>query len=107
MQVTYHKLVKTTPNPSATKNRRGELVAEPPVGSPLPPVVVAALLEDEAVDGGISKVQWGSYEFFEYANWEFPGDDGISVSSRLIDHSFERRRYSGESVSRQTPKHSV
>lgn len=29
---TYHRLVNTTPNPSATKNSKGELV-----GGPLPP----------------------------------------------------------------------
>lgn len=41
-------MVKTTPNPRATKNRRGELVAEP---EPLPllPVVVAAGLAAEVV----------------------------------------------------------
>jgi hypothetical protein len=40
--------VKTTPNPRATKNRRGELVAEP---EPLPLllVVVAAVLAAEVV----------------------------------------------------------
>jgi hypothetical protein len=48
-------LVKTTPNPNATKNRRGELVAfEPePELSPLP-VVVAALLAAVVVEGAIS-----------------------------------------------------
>lgn len=53
-QKPYHKLVKTTPNPSATKNRRGELVALEPPSSPLLPVVVAELLDDEVVEGGIS-----------------------------------------------------
>jgi hypothetical protein len=50
---TYHKLVKTTPNPSATKNKRGELVAEPELLLPLVPVVVAALLAAEVVDAFI------------------------------------------------------
>lgn len=51
---TYQRLVKTTPNPSATKNRRGELVAfEPELLSPLP-VVVAALLAAVVVEGAIS-----------------------------------------------------
>ena len=48
----YHKLVKTTPKPSATKNSKGELVGPPP---PLPLPVVAvgsgevATGEDEVV----------------------------------------------------------
>lgn len=33
-QTTYHKFVKTTPNPNATKNNNGELVGPPP---PPPP----------------------------------------------------------------------
>jgi hypothetical protein len=49
--------VKTTPNPRATKNRSGELVAfEPPPPPPLPPVVVAALPAEDVVDGGIPKI---------------------------------------------------
>lgn len=49
--------MKTTPNPRATKKRRGELVAfEPPPPPPLPLVVVAALPAEEVVDGDISKV---------------------------------------------------
>jgi hypothetical protein len=46
--------VKTTPNPNATKNKRGELVAfEPELElSPLP-VVVAALLAAAVVEGDI------------------------------------------------------
>jgi hypothetical protein len=40
---TYHKLVKTTPKPSATKNSSGELVAPEPPPPPLLPDVVAAL----------------------------------------------------------------
>ena len=32
----YHRLVKTTPNPKATKNNRGELVG--PLPPPPPPV---------------------------------------------------------------------
>lgn len=54
-QEAYHKFVKTTPKPSATKNKRGELVAfVSPEPSPLLPVVVAELLEDEVVEGVIS-----------------------------------------------------
>ena len=50
MNGTYQRLVKTTPNPNATKNRRGELVAfEPEPLSPLP-VVVAALLAAVVVE---------------------------------------------------------
>jgi hypothetical protein len=55
IQEAYHRFVKTTPKPSATKNKRGELVAfVPPEPSPLLPVVVAELLEDEVVEGAIS-----------------------------------------------------
>lgn len=54
-QKAYHRFVNTTPKPSATKNKRGELVAfVPPELSPLLPVVVAELLDDEVVDDGIS-----------------------------------------------------
>jgi hypothetical protein len=31
LEVMYHKLVKTTPNPSATKNSNGEFVGPEPV----------------------------------------------------------------------------
>jgi hypothetical protein len=37
--VTYHRFVKTTPKPSATKNNRGELELPPPL--PVEPVGVA------------------------------------------------------------------
>lgn len=44
---TYHKFVKTTPKPRATKNKRGELVGPPPppLPSPLFPVLVGTALE--------------------------------------------------------------
>jgi hypothetical protein len=45
--LTYHKFVKTTPKPRATKKRRGELVAVLPP-SPLP-VGLAAAAEAELV----------------------------------------------------------
>lgn len=45
--------MKTTPNPKATKNRRGELVALPPWPPPWLAVVVAALLDDEVGVGDI------------------------------------------------------
>lgn len=45
-EATYHRFVNTTPNPRATKNSKGELVALfEPEPSPLLAVVVAALLE--------------------------------------------------------------
>lgn len=46
-EATYHRFVNTTPNPRATKNNKGELVAlfEPEPSPPLLAVVVAALLE--------------------------------------------------------------
>ena len=47
---TYQRLVKTTPKPSATKNRRGELVALLLELELSPPVVVAALLAAVVVD---------------------------------------------------------
>ena len=52
---TYQRLVNTTPNPRATKNNKGELVAlfEPVPSPPLPAVVVAALLEAEVAVGDI------------------------------------------------------
>lgn len=48
---TYHKFVKTTPNPSATKNNNGELVGPPPL--PLLGVAVEAggtVTEDEGAE---------------------------------------------------------
>jgi hypothetical protein len=48
-------LVKTTPNPNATKNSRGELVAFEPEPELSLLVVVAALLAAVVVEGGISK----------------------------------------------------
>lgn len=44
---TYHRLVKTTPNPRATKNSRGELVGLELLFFPLRSVLVA--LEEEPV----------------------------------------------------------
>lgn len=41
---TYHKFVKTTPKPNATKNNNGELVGPPP---PPPPLDGVAVGEDE------------------------------------------------------------
>lgn len=41
--------MKTTPNPSATKKRRGELVAEPEPVSLLPVVVAAGLAAEVVV----------------------------------------------------------
>lgn len=52
MQATYQRFVNTTPNPSATKNSNGELVAllEPDPSPPLPAVVVAALIAVDVAD---------------------------------------------------------
>jgi hypothetical protein len=51
----YHKLVKTTPKPRATKNRRGELVG--PLPPPEEPVLVAdAEIEEEAALGTVDVV---------------------------------------------------
>ena len=44
-QKTYHKFVKTTPKPNATKNNNGELVGPPP--PPPPPLDGVAVGEDE------------------------------------------------------------
>lgn len=50
----YHKLVKTTPKPRATKNRRGELVGPlPPLEEP---VLVAGADTEEAALGAIDVV---------------------------------------------------
>lgn len=46
----YHKFVKTTPKPRATKNRSGELVGPPP--PPPPPEDVAAAGAGEVAEGG-------------------------------------------------------
>lgn len=57
--VTYHRFVKTTPKPSATKNNSGELELPPPP-EPLPPVglvdgedvaVVVAIMSSPAYFG--------------------------------------------------------
>jgi hypothetical protein len=47
-----HKFVKTTPNPSATKNSSGELVGPPPPPPPPPPLPLLVLEggADETVD---------------------------------------------------------
>lgn len=47
-QCTYHRLVKTTPKPNATKNSKGELVGPPP---PPPPVLEAVGAAALAVGG--------------------------------------------------------
>lgn len=55
---TYHRLVKTTPKPNATKNRRGELVApEPPepLSPPPPELVVAVLFAASVGEGAIAR----------------------------------------------------
>jgi hypothetical protein len=44
--VSHHRFVKTTPNPSATKNSKGELVGPPP--PPPPPEA-----EEEAAGGAV------------------------------------------------------
>lgn len=51
----YHRLVKTTPKPRATKNRRGELVGPlPPLEEPV--LVARAETEEEAALGAIDVV---------------------------------------------------
>lgn len=45
----YHKLVKTTPKPRATKNNNGELVGPPPL-LPLLPELVALGIADVVVE---------------------------------------------------------
>jgi hypothetical protein len=46
---TYHKFVKTTPNPRATKNKSGELLL-----FPVPPVGVAEGLAATEVGAGVA-----------------------------------------------------
>lgn len=55
-QTTYHKFVKTTPNPNATKNNNGELVGPPP---PPPPPDGVAVGEGEGTTCG-EEVESGS-----------------------------------------------
>jgi hypothetical protein len=47
--VTYHKFVKTTPNPRATKKRSGELLGPPPPPPLSLPDVAALVLDCVAV----------------------------------------------------------
>lgn len=56
--LTYHKLVKTTPNPKATKNSNGELVGPPP--PPPPPLLLPPLLDVVAGGTPIVSVDEGS-----------------------------------------------
>ena len=49
----YHKFVKTTPKPRATKNKSGELVGPPPPPPPPPEDVAAAGATEVAEGGGI------------------------------------------------------
>jgi hypothetical protein len=52
--ITYHKFVKTTPNPSATKNSSGELVG------PFPPDEPLLELDDMAVVGAVEVDDYAS-----------------------------------------------
>jgi hypothetical protein len=61
---TYHRLVKTIPKPSATKNSSGELAAPPPpsleslvvvVAAGAEPVVVGAMLLGDSSGSGASR----------------------------------------------------
>jgi hypothetical protein len=47
----YHKFVKTTPKPKATKNRRGELVG--PLPPPEEPVLVGEAESEAAALGAV------------------------------------------------------
>jgi hypothetical protein len=50
----YHRLVKTTPNPRATKNSRGELVGPPPLPLPLLAPVAGSWVELGAIVGAVA-----------------------------------------------------
>jgi hypothetical protein len=50
----YHRLVKTTPNPRATKNSRGELVGPPPFPLPLLAPVAGSWVELGAIVGAVA-----------------------------------------------------
>ncbi len=52
--MTYHRLVKTTPNPKATKKSKGELVGPPPL--PLGLVVGPGGADDVEVGADIARV---------------------------------------------------
>lgn len=69
--------MKTTPNPSATKNRRGELVAPEPPEFPLLLVVVAAALAAVVVDGDILEVRKGR-------GWWFMGDRRDANANQML-----------------------
>lgn len=62
--LTYHKFVKTTPNPKATKKSKGELVGPPP--PPPPPPLLLPLLDVAA--GELPMV-----------------GDGVSVREAVVD----------------------
>lgn len=51
---TYHRLVKTTPKPSATKNSNGELVGPPP---PPPLLELEADAAEDVVEEGMKEAK--------------------------------------------------
>lgn len=59
---TYHKFVKTTPKPSATKKSSGELVGPPPPPPPLGADEVAAGGASGSVEEGTTPVTVGVAE---------------------------------------------
>ncbi len=56
---TYHKFVKTTPKPRATKNRRGELVGPVLFPPPPPPLEVGGPGGDGDAKEGVREVAMG------------------------------------------------
>ena len=75
----YHKFVKTTPKPSATKKRRGEL------GLPLPPSV----LEDVVVAAAADEV-WLGMPDWVWLSAQYVRND--HDDDRLIDAHAVRER---------------
>jgi len=62
--LTYHRFVKTTPKPRATKKRSGELVGPPP---PPPPAA------DVVGPGGAEEIALGAADMVEEDDGALPG----------------------------------
>lgn len=76
---TYHRFVKTTPKPRATKKRRGELVALFELELPPLPLVEVALAVAEVEVEDIVDGQRSGKKGDEESNQRFPVARGYSV----------------------------
>lgn len=83
--VTYHRLVNTTPNPRATKKRRGELVGPPPPPFESPVGVAVADAAGVVVDAAdivrtrnVGGAQWRVFEC-----WSPKLNGGTAAKSKI------------------------